>query len=122
MVKAQQRLLICKLLLDSAKLARAESGAAFGRGIEQYFVALALTIGHIEGRAFTASKLAHFLDMPRMTALRHLTALSKRGWVLRRGNAYYLNEVSANRDSVLGMFARIEIMIRHTARRLSETL
>src|SRR5215469_8560244 len=51
-------------------------------------VGAAVLIGHLEGRPMTASKLAHFVSLPRTTVLRRVDDLIELGHVVKRGQHY----------------------------------
>jgi len=50
----------------------------------------AVGIGHADGRPMNATKIAHFLDMPRTTVLRNLHRLIELKIVMKRGLLYLL--------------------------------
>lgn len=53
-------------------------------------------IGHIDGRPMNASKVAHYLDLPRTTVLRKLSDLVRLAIVERKGSAYVLSGSLSN--------------------------
>jgi predicted transcriptional regulator len=52
-------------------------------------VAAAVLLGHAEGRAMNATKIATFLNMPRSTVLDRLDRLIARGVIVRIQGRYY---------------------------------
>jgi len=81
----------------------------------------AVLIGHAEGRPMNASKLSHYLGVPRTTVLRKLDELIAKNMVERRENFYFVSEHRADhpgRDRLRNA-ARA---IREGARALNEVL
>jgi response regulator of citrate/malate metabolism len=57
----------------------------------QTLVAVAVMLGHAEGRPMTAQELASRLNMPRTSVLRRLNGLMARGLITRIQDRYYLS-------------------------------
>jgi hypothetical protein len=74
-----------------------ELGERLAADVEAVLIAAAVAIGHTERRPMTASKIAHFLGMPRTTVLRKLAELDARGVVCRRGTRYFLTPARLTR-------------------------
>jgi len=49
--------------------------------MEAVLILIAIALGYMEGRPFTASKLAAYLDTPRTSVLRKLAQLKREGFV-----------------------------------------
>jgi DNA-binding IclR family transcriptional regulator len=64
-------------------------------------VGVCVAIGHVDGKSFSAAKLAAYLDCPRTSVIRRLDALAKMEIIVRRGTRYYLNEPRVNSDSAI---------------------
>lgn len=62
----------------------------FGTEIDLVFVSACVGIGDFEERPMTASNVAHYIEMPRATVERKLSALIRRGVVIRQGNVFVL--------------------------------
>jgi DNA-binding IclR family transcriptional regulator len=77
-------------------------------------------IGHLEGRPFTASKLAAYLDCPRTSVLRRLQALIDMGSIERRGSRYYVAEQRFNSARALEGHAKIVSVAQKHAAALNE--
>lgn len=64
----------------------------FAGGLDTLMVACCVTIGHAEGRPMSASKIAAFLGLSRMTTTRRLAELEMVGAIERRSRRYYVSE------------------------------
>jgi len=73
----------------------------------QTLVAVAVMLGHAEGRAMTAQELATALNMPRTSVLRRLDALIERGFIERIDDRYYLSRKRAPKVPNLDTFELI---------------
>jgi hypothetical protein len=60
-------------------------------GYTSVLVTCAVGIGHADGRAMNATKISHFLDVPRTTVLRNLRRLIELKIVIKRGLLYLLD-------------------------------
>jgi DNA-binding transcriptional ArsR family regulator len=116
------RLVMCNLFLDIARQVHRTylPGTKFGTRCETLYVSVCVAIGHMDGKPFTASKLAEFLDIPRTTVLRHLAALTQQGLVVRSGDHYCINESIANSREALEAHHKIRGMAQRAAERLSK--
>ena len=90
---------ICSLMI---KLLAAASKAVYGPNlmgstIDGLLVALAVSQSHAEGKPMTASKLAHYLSIPRTTVLRRLDDLVARGTVTKEGSYYFFDPDAVER-------------------------
>ena len=59
--RAEQRLVMCRLLVDILRTLRAHyipASEPFGTRIETAFVGLCVAIGHLEGKPFSVAKVA----------------------------------------------------------------
>src|SRR5262249_42073034 len=77
-------------------------------------------IGHLDGKPFSAAKLAAYLACPRTSALRRLDALAKMQIIERRGTRYYLHEQRFNSDTAIKSHDRVRRIVLKAARQLSE--
>jgi hypothetical protein len=102
--KGQQRLTLCRLMIDIMRTvhgAYAPAEQTFGGKMETWFIGLCVAIGDIEGKPFSASKIAAYMRMPRETVRRKLDLLQRWSLVERRGQHYFLHETTLN--SLIGM-------------------
>jgi hypothetical protein len=120
---AQDRLALCRMFVDVAREAHREymPKLAFGSRLETLVVGVCVAIGHLDGKPFSAAKLAAFLDCPRTSVIRRLNALAKMEIILRRGTRYYLNEPRVNSDSAIKSHDRARRIVLKAARQLSKT-
>jgi len=87
------RLHVARLLVELGKLLQESvygSQANFGSTIDGLFVSACVLIGHAENRPMSASKIAHYLRMPRTTVLRKLDELEKLNMIERRGTVFVI--------------------------------
>jgi hypothetical protein len=82
-------------------LGRKQSPKAACSRLETLVVGVCVAIGHVDGKSFSAAKLAAYLDCPRTSVIRRLDALAKMEIIVRRGTRYYLNEPRVNSDSAI---------------------
>jgi DNA-binding transcriptional ArsR family regulator len=75
-------------------------GGRFGCDLPLMFVLGATFLARVENKPATASKLAHFLDMPRETVRRHLQELVRRGLVKQDGEYKILLDKTAQGENV----------------------
>jgi DNA-binding IclR family transcriptional regulator len=90
----------------------------FGSRLEISFIGLCVAIGDIEGKPFSVSKIAAYMNVSRTTVLRRLDTLHKWGLVKRRGRSYYMEERLLN--SLIGM--RCYKRVRHLISRASDEM
>lgn len=89
-----ERLFVARFVIDlNRELYRGlvGTGDGFARRLDMLMVACAVTIGHAEGRPMTATKVAAYLGLPRMTATRRLGELTKAGAIECRARRYYVS-------------------------------
>ena len=107
---ARQRLVMIRLMIDSMRSlhgAYAPSHEPFGTRLETFFVGFCVALGDIEGKPFSANKIAAYLHMPRTTVRRRLKRLE--GWdiVYCHSRRYHLHETNLN--SLMGMRSYLQI-------------
>jgi biotin operon repressor len=68
----------------------------FHARLETFFIGLCIAIGDIDGRPFSAAKVAAYLGVPRITVIRRLRRLKGWGLIDRQGHHYYLHEKTLN--------------------------
>src|SRR5262245_39487486 len=122
-LKARERLTLCCMFVDVAREAHREymPKLAFGSRLETLVVGVCVAIGHLDGKPFSAAKLAAYLDCPRTSVIRRLDALAKMQLIVRRGTRYYLNEPRVNSDSAIKSHDTVRRIVLKTAEQLSET-
>jgi DNA-binding IclR family transcriptional regulator len=91
----------------------------FGSRLETFFIGLCIAIGDIDGRPFSAAKIAAYLGVPRTTVIRRLHRLKSEGLIDRQGRRYYLHEKSLN--SLIGMrsYEQVRRFLRKAAAELT---
>jgi hypothetical protein len=75
---ARQRLVMIRFMIDSMRSlhgAYAPTDEPFGTRLETFFVGFCVALGDIEGKPFSANKIAAYLHMPRTTVRRRLKRL-----------------------------------------------
>ena len=118
---ARQRLVMIRLMIDAMRSlhgAYAPTQEPFGTRLETFFVGFCVALGDIEGKPFSASKIAAYLHMPRTTVLRRLKRLENWDIVYRHGRRYYIRDTMLN--SLMGI--RSYLQIRRMIGRASEEL
>lgn len=116
----KERLSIARLLIDISKIYHAGlfgEGANFAASIDAVFVMCCVVIGHAENRPMNATKISHYLNMARTTALRKLDDLEHRGSIVRKGTVYF---VSPRQSHDLKHVERIHQLIRSFCAQLSD--
>jgi biotin operon repressor len=119
--KRPQRMVLCRLVIDLLRTLHgsyAPPGEPFGTRIETFFIAACVAIGDIEGKPFSAAKIAAYMRVPRTTVIRRLNRLQSWGLIDRRGRHYYLHEKTLN--SLIGM--RSYQHVRHILSTATEEL
>jgi hypothetical protein len=104
--KAEQRLVMCRLLVDIMRTLRAHympANEPFGTRIETQFVGLCVAIGDLEGKPFSVAKIATYMGMPRSTVIRRLEQLKSWGIIERQGRRYFIRPEKVN--GIMGMQA-----------------
>jgi len=118
---SQQRLVMIRFMIDSMRAlhgAYAPTDEPFGTRLETFFVGFCVLLGDIEGKPFSATKIAAYLHMPRTTVLRRLKRLESWDIVYRQGNLYHIRETSLN--SLMGM--RSYLLLRRMFGKVGEEL
>jgi biotin operon repressor len=116
----RERILMSRLLLEMCRRAsRYVEGKSLGAKMEAVLILIAIALGYMEGRPFTASKLAAYLDTPRTSVLRKLAQLKREGFVVQRGHTYVLNDDLLNSVGLEDTRAAIR-MIRSLAEQLTQ--
>jgi predicted transcriptional regulator len=59
----------------------------------------AIMVGHAENRPMNATKISHYVGLPRSTVIRKLNEFSRTGVVARYGNVYLLSEERARNQT-----------------------
>jgi IclR helix-turn-helix domain len=114
----RERILMSRLLLEMCRRAsRYVEGKSLGAKMEAVLILIAIALGYMEGRPFTASKLAAYLDTPRTSVLRKLAQLKREGFVAQRGHTYVLHDHLLNSVGIEDTRAAIR-MIRSLAEQL----
>jgi hypothetical protein len=107
---ARQRLVLVRLMIDimrSLHGAYAPCDEPFGTRLETFFVGFCVALGDIEGKPFSASKIAAYLHMPRTTVNRRLKRLENWNMVYRHSRRYHVRDAMLN--SLMGMRSYLQI-------------
>jgi hypothetical protein len=107
---ARQRLVLVRLMIDIMRNlhgAYAPSDEPFGTRLETFFVGFCVALGDIEGKPFSASKIAAYLHMPRTTVNRRLKRLENWNMVYRHSRRYHVRDTMLN--SLMGMRSYLQI-------------
>jgi len=59
----------------------------------------AIMVGHAENRPMNATKISHYVGLPRSTVVRKLNEFARTGVVARHGNVYLLSEERARNQT-----------------------
>jgi predicted transcriptional regulator len=59
----------------------------------------AIMVGHAENRPMNATKIAHYVGLPRSTVIRRLNEFLRFGVIVRDGNVYLLSEERADNQT-----------------------
>jgi hypothetical protein len=62
-------------------------------------IGTAIMIGHAENRPLNATKIAHYIGMPRSSVVRKLNEFLRAGVIARQGNVYLLSEERAHNQT-----------------------
>lgn len=86
----RQRLLVWRMFMEILRGTHRGvfPGRKLGQDMYSMLVLGAAIATHLEGRPVTASKIAHYMEMPRETVRRTLNVLVKRGYLDRVDNHY----------------------------------
>lgn len=112
---ADARLIVARTILQLLRLGHDtyRPGHKFATDLDAVLLIVAIFMGQAEGRPFSASKLAAFLDLPRSTVLRRLKSLEQDGTIERAGPAYRMPAALAGSPKALRAALRaIDIVAR----------
>jgi predicted transcriptional regulator len=59
----------------------------------------AIMVGHAENKPMNATKIAHYVGLPRSTVIRKLNEFLRNGAIARHGNVYLLSEDRAHNQT-----------------------
>jgi predicted transcriptional regulator len=62
-------------------------------------IGAAIMVGHAENKPMNATKIAHYVGLPRSTIVRKLKEFLDSGVITREGNAYLLSEARAQNQT-----------------------
>jgi predicted transcriptional regulator len=93
-----------RLALASAYIAltRVMVDSVFGKKPADHSLLLigsAIMVGHAENRPMNATKISHYVGLPRSTVVRKLNEFARTGVVARHGNVYLLSEERARNQT-----------------------
>jgi hypothetical protein len=120
---AKQRLTICKLVMlvvaeCCTNYLETDMAAAAS---DELMLCVAVLIGQLEGRPMTASKIAAYAGMNRVTTIRKLGDLQRRGLAEKRASGVYVLPVERlNSSKLTEMVQRLIKHIQLTASQLSK--
>jgi DNA-binding transcriptional ArsR family regulator len=116
----RERILMGNLLIEMCRRAGGfVEGRNLGAKLEAMLILIAVSVGHMEGKPFSAHKLAAYLDMPRSSVIRHLEKLKRGGYVAQRGSTYALYDDKLNAIGIDDTRACIR-MIRSMAEQFAQ--
>lgn len=118
---AQQRLVFGRLVIDVMRTLHghyAPANEPFGSRLETFFIGICVAVGDLEGKPFSVSKIAAYMDVPRTTVRRKLQRLHRWGLLRREGYRYYADERLLN--SLIGMrsYKRVRLLISKASEEL----
>lgn len=90
-----ERLVLAKAYIA---LTRVMVDSVFGKQPADHSMLLigsAIMVGHAENRPMNATKISHYVGLPRSTVVRKLNEFARTGVVARHGNIYLLSEERA---------------------------
>lgn len=103
--RSAERLRLAHMLVGMSKMVHASffgSDGNFGADVDAIFIACAVQIGHSEKRPMSATKIAHYLGIPRTTVLRKLDTLIQLNIVERVRHVYFITaERMATDDHII---------------------
>lgn len=91
-----ERLALAKAYIE---LTRVMVESVFGKKPADHSLLLigsAIMVGHAENRPMNATKISHYVGLPRSTVIRKLNEFVRTGVVVRHGNVYLLSEERAH--------------------------
>jgi hypothetical protein len=120
--KEQQRLVLSRLMIDLMRTVHgtyAPENEPFGIRLETFFIGLCVAMGDLEGKPFSAAKIATYMQVPRTTVIRRLDQLNSWGLIERRGRRYYAHRQTLN--SLIGMrsYAQVRGLLKEATEQLS---
>jgi DNA-binding MarR family transcriptional regulator len=119
---ARERMLICRLYLGLMRTITDDYGAEFAAhsdSLAYRTIGIYVFLRTIMCSPVRASQIAHALKLPRVSVVRRLEELIKRGYVERVGNAYRVTDKVNIPDLQKKLQRRID-MVAETAKRLAE--
>ena len=119
---ARERMLVCRLYLGLMRTITDDYGAEFAAhsdSLAYRTIGIYVFLRTIMCSPVRASQIAHALKLPRVSVVRRLEELIKRGYVERVGNAYRVTDKVNIPDLQKKLQRRIE-MVAETAKRLAE--
>jgi DNA-binding MarR family transcriptional regulator len=119
---ARERMLICRLYLGLMRTITDDYGAEFAAhsdSLAYRTIGIYVFLRTIMCSPVRASQIAHALKLPRVSVVRRLEELIKRGYVERVGNAYRVTDKVNIPDLQKKLQRRIK-MVAETAKRLAE--
>jgi len=90
-----ERLALAKAYIE---LTRVMVDSVFGEDPADHSLLLigsAIMVGHAENKPMNATKISHYVGLPRSTVIRKLNEFTRIGVVVRHGNFYLLSEERA---------------------------
>jgi predicted transcriptional regulator len=90
-----ERLALAKAYIE---LTRVMVDSVFGKDPADHSLLLigsAIMVGHAENKPMNATKISHYVGLPRSTVIRKLNEFTRIGVVVRHGNFYLLSEERA---------------------------
>lgn len=93
----------------------------FGAALETQVITMAVSLGHLEGRPMTATKVSGFVGIPRTTVLRKLAALVAVGMFQRTSRgAYVFTPAAQDRQEVRDFMTQAISLIHRASAELSK--
>jgi len=90
--RGREREIVYRMLIDIMREYHSGYGHVnepFGTRVETLFIAACVALGDLEGKPFSASKVAAYLGVPRSTVIRKLEKLEKAGGLVYRTDRHY---------------------------------
>jgi hypothetical protein len=88
--RAAERKVHFRFILDLMQILTGVDPLPSGDRIEGVLTLAAISLGEMEGRPFTVTKLANYLKMPRGTVQRRLADLVEKGYIMRKPSGSYV--------------------------------
>lgn len=117
--RRDDRLAIAHMLVEVAKSYHSiiYPEGNFAANIDGVFISACVFIGDAEHKPMSATKIAHYLGMPRTTVLRKLKDLEARDVIRRHGNVYLISPSRSDKPPVQ---SKVEKAVRRAAAALSK--